>query len=72
MIVLRCFRPDRVTFAVKQFVHDYLKAPEFTQSKATSIADIYGDSAPEVPLIFVLSQGVDPTEQLVKFAEEHG
>ena len=72
MIVLRCFRPDRVNFAVKAFVLDYLKSTEFIQSKATSISDIYEESSPRVPIIFVLSQGVDPTELLYKFAEEKG
>lgn len=34
------------------------------------LSEIYADSAPSVPLIFVLSFGSDPMADLLKFAEE--
>jgi len=70
MIVLRCFRPDRVTFAIRNFVAVGMKSSEYIQSKPTSISDIFEDSTPTLPIIFVLTAGVDPTETLMRFAAE--
>lgn len=72
MIVLRCFRPDRVTFAIRNFVAVGMKSSEFIQSKPTSLGDIFEDSSPTLPIIFVLTSGVDPTEILMRFAAEKG
>jgi len=72
MIVLRCFRPDRVNFAIRNFVAAGMKSNDFITSKPTSIQEIYDDSAPELPIFFVLTAGVDPTELLLRFADEKG
>jgi len=37
MIILRCFRPDRVNFAVRNYILANLKSQEFITSKATQI-----------------------------------
>ncbi len=39
---------------------------QFTESPSTSLADIYKDSSPVTPIIFILSQGADPTSALVR------
>lgn len=70
MIILRCFRPDRVRFAIINFVNAYFKGTDFTSTKSTSIQEIYDESTPETPIIFVMAPGVDPTEQLKRFADE--
>ena len=70
MIILRCFRPDRVIFAIKNYILQNLKSQEFITSKSTQISDIYKDSSPGTPIIIVLTQGVDPTDSIEKFAEE--
>lgn len=72
MIVLRCFRPDRVCFAIRHFVTVGFKSSEFIQSKPASLSEIYEESTPTYPIIFVLTPGVDPTELLNRFAAEKG
>mmetsp|Transcript_75525 Transcript_75525/g.104474 ORF Transcript_75525/g.104474 Transcript_75525/m.104474 type:complete len:703 (+) Transcript_75525:4618-6726(+) len=74
MIVLRCFRPDRVNFAIKDYISFYMgKSNEFTTSKPTQLTEIFEESIPaSMPIIFVLSPGVDPMDQLQKFAEKQG
>lgn len=69
MIILRCLRPDRVIFAIRNFVEQYNK--EFLDTKPTSLQDILEESVPDSPIIFVLSPGVDPADQLYKFAEKN-
>lgn len=70
MIVLRCFRPDRVNFAIRNYVKKMLKDDEFIRSKATTFGDIFLDSGPIKPIIVILSPGADPTEAIYKLAEE--
>jgi dynein heavy chain len=70
MIVLRCYRPDRVNFAIRKYVQAVLGDKEFVQSKATTLPEIFEDSAPMKPIIIILSQGADPTEQIYKVAED--
>jgi dynein heavy chain len=70
LIILRIFRPDRILNAVKQFIINnlgskYLELPNF------SFSTLFTQSAPYIPLLFVLSPGVDPLTHLYKFAMEN-
>jgi len=73
MIVLRCLRPDRVLFAIRNFIEanvDQMHKKDFIESRPTSLREIYESfSHPKLPIIFVLSPGVDPTEQLKQVAD---
>ena len=64
MIILRCFRPDRVNFAIKNYISTSLKSNDFITSKSTMISDIFKDSSPGTPIIIILTQGTDPTETI--------
>jgi dynein heavy chain len=73
MIVLRCLRQDRVIHAIKNFVEanvDPTIKKEFMESKPTNLQEIHAASIPQVPIIFVLSPGVDPRDLLLNFAEK--
>eukprot|EP00698_Gefionella_okellyi_P021811 TRINITY_DN713_c0_g5_i1.p1 TRINITY_DN713_c0_g5~~TRINITY_DN713_c0_g5_i1.p1 ORF type:complete len:2528 (-),score=851.46 TRINITY_DN713_c0_g5_i1:18-6647(-) len=71
MIILRCLRPDRVIFAVTSFIINNL-GREYVEPPPFILSDIYADSVPTTPLIFVLSPGVDPTSNLISLAETRG
>eukprot|EP00163_Fabomonas_tropica_P009440 TRINITY_DN1923_c0_g2_i1.p1 TRINITY_DN1923_c0_g2~~TRINITY_DN1923_c0_g2_i1.p1 ORF type:complete len:2559 (-),score=897.69 TRINITY_DN1923_c0_g2_i1:297-7319(-) len=69
VLVLRCLRPDKVVPGVQNLVskemgQQYIEAPEF------NLGNVFADSAPATPLIFILSTGSDPAAELFKFAEE--
>jgi dynein heavy chain len=60
MIVLRCFRTDRVNFAIRNYVEHFMKK-EFIENRPVILKDIFEESKASEPIIFVLSAGVDPT-----------
>ena len=72
MIILRCFRPDRVNFAIRDFVKKRMNNEEFITSRPTSIAEVVDESKNDLPVIFVLSQGTDPTAALQQIAKSRG
>jgi len=69
MVVVRSMRPDRVIYAVTNFVANAL-GRRYVDPPVLDLAETYKDSSPLTPLIFVLSPGVDPTENLRKLAKE--
>jgi len=42
----------------------------YVEAPPVSMEEVYKDTDVKTPLIFVLSQGADPTSQLIKFAKE--
>lgn len=61
MIVVRCFRVDRVIFAIRNYIEHFMKR-EFIEARPTNVEDVIEEAGPTEPIIFVLSPGVDPTE----------
>lgn len=71
MVIVRSMRPDRVIFAVTNFVANAL-GRKYVEPPVLDLDECFRDSNPATPLIFVLSPGVDPTEGLKKLARETG
>ena len=71
MIFTRCLRPDRLVFMVYEFIEEKLGS-QFVDPPAFNLKDTYDESTSTIPLIFVLSTGVDPTYQLQVLAQHEG
>ncbi|CAH8511378.1 unnamed protein product [Dicrocoelium dendriticum] len=69
ILLLRCLRSDKVTNAMQDFVTHHL-GQRFVEPQTTALPEVFKDSSPSAPLIFVLSQGTDPASDLYKFADE--
>jgi dynein heavy chain len=71
LLVLKALKPDKVSFAMGNYVAEKLGS-RFTEVPPLQLQDIFMDTKPTVPTIFVLSSGADPTKMLLDFAEEKG
>eukprot|EP00741_Cyanophora_paradoxa_P024938 tig00000056_g24072.t1 len=67
MIFIRCLRPDRLIVVATSFISNNL-GPKYTSPPVFDLNQVYADSTPYAPIIFVLSAGVDPTNNLQQLA----
>ncbi len=69
LILMRVLRPEKVRAASAKFVEEVL-GPAYAESPTARVDELFADSTAATPVIFVLSQGADPTEQVKTFARE--
>lgn len=71
LLLVRSLRPDRVIFSATTYVANAI-GRQYVEPPVLDLGQALADSSPLTPLIFVLSPGVDPTEQLRKLAAGKG
>lgn len=71
LILLKAFRPEKLLFAFQNYVIDEI-GKFYVESPSVTMEVVYNDTDVKTPLIFVLSQGADPTSSLIKFAKDKG
>ncbi|KAL7391500.1 hypothetical protein ABVT39_010104 [Epinephelus coioides] len=71
LLLLRCFRVDRVYRAVTDYV-TVIMGEKYVQPPVISFDAIYEQSTPSSPIVFILSPGSDPATDLMKLAERSG
>uniref|UniRef100_H2YVP8 AAA+ ATPase domain-containing protein n=1 Tax=Ciona savignyi TaxID=51511 RepID=H2YVP8_CIOSA len=69
LILIKLLRPECLLPSVRSFVR-YEMGETFVTSKSLDLVEIYKQSVSNMPLIFVLSPGTDPSAQLLKYAKE--
>ncbi|XP_028422796.1 dynein axonemal heavy chain 9 isoform X2 [Perca flavescens] len=67
LCMMRALRPDRMTYAVRDFVEEKLGS-KYVIGRSLDFAVSFEESAPATPMFFILSPGVDP----LKDVEKHG
>ncbi|KAG2470484.1 DYH10 protein, partial [Polypterus senegalus] len=68
LLLLRCFRVDRVYRAVTDYV-TLTMGEKYVQPPVISFDAIFEQSSPNSPIVFILSPGSDPAGDLMKLAE---
>ncbi|MCJ8738378.1 hypothetical protein PDJAM_G00035190 [Pangasius djambal] len=67
LCMMRALRPDRMTYAVRDFVEEKLGS-KYVMSRSVDFAVSFEESGAATPIFFILSPGVDP----LKDVEKHG
>ena len=70
LCVLRTMRIDRVSCAVSNFISTHMGS-QFSATPAFNLQKIVEKSSPMTPLVFILSPGVDPADQISTLAQLH-
>uniref|UniRef100_A0A8D9BW96 Dynein beta chain, ciliary n=3 Tax=Cacopsylla melanoneura TaxID=428564 RepID=A0A8D9BW96_9HEMI len=63
LCLMRCLRPDRMTYAVRVFVEEKM-GEQYTNARTVEFEQSYKESSCTVPIFFILSPGVDPTRDV--------
>ena len=71
LMLLRCFRVDRIYRAVTEFVTRVM-GEKYIMPPVISFESIFEQSTPLCPIVFILSPGADPASDLMKLAERMG
>ncbi|XP_055003053.1 dynein axonemal heavy chain 10 [Sorex araneus] len=71
LLILRCFRVDRVYRAVTDYVTATM-GEKYVQPPMISFDAILEQSTPNSPIVFILSPGSEPASDLMKLAERSG
>ncbi|KAL4487471.1 hypothetical protein ABPG72_006991 [Tetrahymena utriculariae] len=69
IVVLKIFRPEKIMFAISNYVQYYL-GKFYVEQPSVTMERIHADSDISTPIVFVLSQGADPTTQILSFAQQ--
>ncbi|XP_064351341.1 dynein axonemal heavy chain 9 [Camelus dromedarius] len=63
LCVLRALRPDRMTYALRDFIEETLGS-KYVVGRALDFATSFEESGPATPMFFILSPGVDPLKDV--------
>lgn len=65
LLLIRCMRIDRSILMVKEFLRNTKEmGPSYVEPVTDTIEMVYNDMSPDVPVIFLLSRGADPTDSI--------
>jgi dynein heavy chain len=67
LLLLRIIRPDKLIPGIINFISAYLEK-KFTDPPPSQLANIFLSTRNITPIVFVLSPGCDPINQLKSFA----
>ncbi|XP_078394996.1 dynein axonemal heavy chain 11-like [Cetorhinus maximus] len=71
LIMLRALRPDRMTYAVSNFVEEKL-GTAYVDGLRIDFAKSFEESNPATPIFFILSPGVDPLKDVESLGKKLG
>ncbi|KAF6093338.1 dynein axonemal heavy chain 17 [Phyllostomus discolor] len=71
LCMVRCMRPDRMTYAIKNFVEEKMGS-KFVEGRSVEFSKSYEESSPSTPIFFILSPGVDPLKDVEALGKKLG
>ncbi|XP_062330264.1 dynein axonemal heavy chain 17-like [Osmerus eperlanus] len=71
LCMMRCMRPDRMSYAVRNFVEEKLGV-KYVEGKSVDFHVSWKESSSSTPMFFILSPGVDPLKDLEALGKKLG
>ncbi|KAG8443036.1 hypothetical protein GDO86_011741 [Hymenochirus boettgeri] len=71
LIILRALRPDRMTYAIRNFIEEKL-GPKYIESTRPDFAKFFEETSPATPVFFILSPGVNPLKDVEALGKKLG
>ncbi|XP_066917361.1 dynein beta chain, ciliary-like [Clytia hemisphaerica] len=71
LCMLRAFRPDRMIYAIKNYVEEQL-GTKYVEGRSIEFAVSFEESGPATPIFFILSPGVDPLKDVEALGKKLG
>lgn len=71
LCILRCLRPDRMTYAVTGFIEEGLGS-KFITARTVPFEKSYEETSNSTPTFFILSPGVNPLKDVEKLGKKLG
>jgi len=71
LCIMRALRPDRMTYAVRDFVDQNL-GTEYVETRGIPFEKSFEETGPQTPTFFILSPGVDPLTDVEKLGKKLG
>jgi len=71
LCIMRALRPDRMTYAVRDFVDQNL-GNEYVETRGIPFEKSFEETGPQTPTFFILSPGVDPLTDVEKLGKKLG
>jgi dynein heavy chain len=71
LLLMRCLRPDRAYNSIALFIADSL-SEKYVQPPVLDYQVVYDQSTSVTPMVFVLSPGADPANDITKLGNELG
>ena len=68
LIILRVFHLHRVREGIMKFITESL-GKEFVTPPPLNLTKVFNDSSPTSPLIFIITPGIDPVDEIIAVAE---
>ncbi|XP_056375680.1 dynein axonemal heavy chain 11 isoform X6 [Hyla sarda] len=71
LVILRALRPDRMTYAIRNFVEEKLGS-KYVEGARPDFAKSYEETSPATPIFFILSPGVNPLKDVESLGNKLG
>jgi len=66
LLLLKVLKPDKLSLGIAEYIINGLDQ-RFVEVPPLRLSDIFPDTSPTVPVIFILTTGADPTGMLLDF-----
>jgi dynein heavy chain len=68
MMLIKCFRVDRIMRAITKFIMHQMKSEEFVKAPVLDTQNIFSQSSNTSPIVCMISPGYDPADDILKLS----